>query len=795
MEPHDVPPPPYSETDIYASSSVDNQSNAASTRPHLSQADDASSSRSNIIYTPPDTPQDSHHAFTGAEDCQTTASAQVYFDTRSATDHLMASAPIVHTISVSDDPSPVDFPYPSWAASRDVNQQDWRTFINYLIPDYADKANIGIMDRKLRSSETGSPTPSTPAAAREAAPEPQLDELKSSSVRRRLTNTVKEWNGGFFGPRAVSIRLLEETSTSEPKARMPSDAGSAERGLGVASSSPAAPQGRGGWREQLAQRLGMDINERGLRMGPLTIDGDRVAFGSTLEMDSRGVRWNGRDIAEQWSGGDRHHAAGMSRGRGTGRWWQHDGIGHPARRGGGGGGGGGPFDHNTYGHARRRSQSRSSQSSDSSSSSSDSNSTMSSIGSLPDWDDLRDSQIPVVKQSVEAWLARPDHIVTKAELKRAKSEIKAAKSLPQPAVASDARQREEIKNLLSRFSDLKKHQATSVKKARREARAQKRAERRSKKARNRGEKKEQRRHRREHRRAERELGRQQRRQGKTPEVPLRDQQARPQQPPAPPIPPFIPGAHPVSPFPMAPDHPFGPGRSAGGSPGFSLSGGGGGGWGRGYHHQWPPHQHQHHHHQHAATAESSRAQAEAAREQAFEARVRAHEQAVQARAHAHEMAVHQRAMAHEQAARARAQAAVQRDLAHSQAAAAVASATRQQIQTQTQSQAQAQQERYAAKYRAAQALEQEMEAKRVALRSLQESAEAEAIAAAKAGRGDEKRAGGPSQTESNAEALEREIEDLGCRIEELIFEADEEFAKTLEQEDGRDEKSKVRWLE
>lgn len=757
MEPHDVPPPPYSETDIYASSDHhSSSSDPALTRPHT-QADDASSSRSNIIYTPPDTPQDSHHAFSGAEDVQTTASAQVYFDARAPADHLRASAPIVHTISVSDDPCPADFPLPAWAASRDVNPQDWRTFINYLIPDYADKANISIIDRKSREGDG----PSASAAPRDA---PRLDDLKSSS-QRRLADTVREWNGGFFGPRGVSIRLLEETSTSEPKARMPSGSVAGVQERDAPQQQPQQQQG--GWRSMLSQRLGMTINDRGLRMGPLTIDNDRVAFGSSFEADGRGVRWNGRDIAEQFSSGGGRGRGRVRDARGRGRWWHDGGASHPHPHGGA---------HMFSTQGRRRSQSVSS---DSSSSSSDSASTVSSIGSLPDWDDLRDSQMPVVRSSVEAWLARPEHIVTKAELKRAKAEIKAAKSLSQPAAPADPRQREEIRSLLSRFGDLKKHQRAGLKTARKQAKAQRRAEKRTRKARNRGERKEERRHKREHKRAEREQSRQRRRNGKAPELPS--------QHPEPPamVPPFAPGAHPAHPFPA--EHQYGPGPSVfgpgrSGGPGFPFSGG----WGRGGHHhhqQWPPapsHPH--------PTAEGSRAAAQshavAAREQAFQARVAAHEQAIQARARAHEMAVHHRAAAHEEAVRARAQAAEHRDRAHSQAEQARASAA-----------AEAARERYAAKYRAAEALEQEMEGKRVALRALQESAEAVAIAEARNGRGDQKRAC-PSPMERNAEALERELEDLGCRIEELVFEADEEFAKSLENESStRDEKSKVRWVE
>ncbi|KAK6064745.1 hypothetical protein SCUP515_11627 [Seiridium cupressi] len=828
MEPHDIPPPPYSETDIYSGS--DHHLPLAPTDVN-SLADDtstaASSSHSNIIYTPPDTPQDS--AFAGAEDLQTTASAQVYFDTRAASTHRNSSFPIIHPIIVADDPTPSEFPYPNWAAERDVTQQDWRTFINYLIPDFADKANACIIDRKLRASEDGDARSS--ASTRDAT-EAQLDQLRSSSQRRRFQDTVKEWNAGFFGPRGVTIRLVEGSSAGEPKARMPGEWDSSfDAGTGSSrdASQPAAsgPTGeeRGGWRSLFGQRFAMNADDRGFRFGPITIDGDRIAIGNAFEADSGGVRWNGRDVSEHMPGG---HDRGRGWGSGRGRWWHDLGDSHRQRRGGRGGPGG-----------RHRSRSVHSSSSVSTSSSSDSDSTVSSIGSLPDWDDLKDSQLPVVKQSVEAWLARPEQTVTKADLKRAKVEIKAAKSLPQPA-SVDTAQREEIKALLSLFDDLKKHQRVNLRAATKQRRAERKAERRTRRCRNRGERHEERRHRREHRRAEREMGRQQRRRGGALDTvpPVPQSGAQMPMPPHPPAPgpshsaPFVPptapapagqGIPPVPPVSnFGPGSFFGPGRSGG--PGFPF---GGGSWGN-YSHHRGPWQHspptpegsraQPVDYRQAAQAhvqayrDAAQAQAQAYREaasaqarayteaaqakaQANQAKAQAKQQADQGNIQAKQQANQAKAQAKQQAEQAKAQAKQQAEQAKAQAKQQKAQAKKQVKGKTVQTQAPTAQGTYSAKYREVEQLEQQIKGKGLTLQALQQSMESESIAAARAGNGDQKRAE-PSQTELDAEALENEIVELSLRIEDLVVKADEELARNMEREENeRMNEGKVRWLD
>ncbi|ORY63011.1 uncharacterized protein BCR38DRAFT_219280 [Pseudomassariella vexata] len=473
MEPHDIPPPPYSETDIYSHAGHSPVTRRPSSN---NNADDASiaasSSHSNIIYTPPGTPRDTQHSFAGHDDYHTsTASAQAYFDSRPTTGRVLVPT-VVHQITISDNSAPTDFPYPSWAAARQIMEQDWQTFINYLMPDYAARANSRIIDRKLRA-EAEDYVPSSVKGHAEA----QLDQIKGSNdasqQKQSLEDTVNEWNAGFFAPRGVSIRLSIKTLPSGSR-RMP---GAWDDGFdaNTAAAPEPASQARRGFRNFLNNpRFSMDRLGHNLRIGPLTIDGDRVAIGNSFEADGRGVRWNGRQIGAATPGGP-FFGAGIDGGdAGTPVHRQErkfrDSGRHQSR------------EHQYGGRGARdgRRYRSSSTSSDSSNSTSYSVSTVSSIGSLPDWDDLRDAQLTVVKTSITDWLSNPEQPVSKAAFKRAKAQIKAAKSAPVPPSVS-VNQRQEVKQILAQWNTLKKTQKAARKAAKKETRAQKKALRKARK--------------------------------------------------------------------------------------------------------------------------------------------------------------------------------------------------------------------------------------------------------------------------------------------------------------------------
>ncbi|KAH8156335.1 hypothetical protein CIB48_g11912, partial [Xylaria polymorpha] len=516
MEPHnglDCPPPPYSETDIYSHShgSRNHQSSGADDDESIAP----SSSNSNIIFTPPESPRDTQYSFAGpSSDQHSTTSAQAYFDSRPP--NRPPGPNITISLEVTPDASPSDFPYPKRALDRDITEQDWQTFINYLIPEHAARANSHIIDRKLRAAGDSQPSASDDVV------EAQLAPLKSSENPQNIDAVTREWNHGFFEPRGVTIRQTLPAEPAEPaeptaeEAQTPQNEASraASADAGQNQSQPEQPDSW--WRQQPGSWWrnpfgSVDANNGSLHIGPLHVEGDRVALGSTFEADRNGVRWRG---------GPNSHPLFEASSRGV-HWGEQPGPipGHPH-----------PFDHHRGGHPwagpfggrgrgrdrehghGRRDHSRNSTSSSSSLSSSDSDS---SIGSLPDWDSLKDTQLPVTKRSVQGWLSHPDQPVTKVMLKQAKAEIKAAKSaLPPPRDPSwdQAREslRREVKDLLQQFKVLKRQQKATKRATRKELRQQKRAARQERRERRRAEKHD-RRGERATRRAEREAERHARR--------------------------------------------------------------------------------------------------------------------------------------------------------------------------------------------------------------------------------------------------------------------------------------------
>lgn len=761
----DPPPPPYSETDIYSRSG---RAPGARTGPNDDDASaDASSSRSTTIYTPPETPRESHHNFSGGDDHHTVASAHSYFESRPTLTTRPSGHNLVISLAIADDASPDDFPYPGWASAHDTTEQDWQTFLNYLLPDHASRANSQVLERKLRAEKDAQSSTTEKSVA-----EAQLDQIKSSSDSqsqplRDIDTMIHEWNDGFFGPRGVTIQRTQTPASQHLPTVDP-------------QSEPQTQSQEQATRSRWNPFRPFAANSGGLRIGRLTIDGDRVSFGDSFEVDRNGVRWNNpstEDHRPMFDNGvrgdiprgpgpfDGFHGGrgrcfddqGIGRGRG-GRWWR---AGH---------------NHHHYGLRDHSPNSHSS-----SSSASDSGSD-SSIGSLPDWDDLKDNQLPVTKQSISAWLAHPEQPVTREMLKAARSSIKAAKNAPPPTndpawdVSREA-MRQEVRALLTRFKELKREQKKSLKAMKRERRTVKR----ERKERRRAEKRERRTHERDFRQAERENRRHARRGGHF------DHGASLPHHPNPYIPnvPNVPGA----PGFFGPNHFSGPGFFGGGMRGGPFGG----------NRPWEAHA------QHARRqAELARAhgleQAELARAEAESARARAQSQAEAARAEARRTAdasrAHAesvRAHAQSQAERARADALRTAEAARAQAAATAATAAAMwtsgassyasvYAQPQPQPTGTTVAGGSSNKYETADALEAQIVAKANALLTLRDTIEQEQIEAARRGHGDDK---GKSKTQAQqeAEALEREIENLGRDVERLRFEADEELARKMAEEE------------
>jgi hypothetical protein len=108
-----------------------------------------------------------------------------------------------------------------------------------------------------------------------------------------------------------------------------------------------------------------------------------------------------------------------------------------------------------------------------------------SEGSLPDAGDLKASQLPLMKQSLLAWLDHPDQPVSKAAIKNLKNNLRGAKSVRKLESQELADLKTEIKALMKAFRDIKKSRRAQRKammkerrKERKEARAWRREERR-----------------------------------------------------------------------------------------------------------------------------------------------------------------------------------------------------------------------------------------------------------------------------------------------------------------------------
>lgn len=564
--PVDVPPPPYSETDIYSNSAgrspILGQSQTlpirqrTSSHNSLNVHDDASSATSNseVIYTPPLTPHSSpsniqpfrspnpagsndgflspgyrnnlQNCASVASDHITSASAEAYFESRPVAAGVDLSRELHHVITIRPGSSPMDFSYQQKWATRDIRLDDWHTFLNYLLPNYAGESNENLIDRKLRAEGIENDAESRSAqsekdgkpAANTSPVVAQLEQIRlEEQPGQSSSETVREWNEGFFAPRGMTIHL-EQTSSAQDEPRMP---GSWDQSFNNASPSPEQQQtGSGGrWWQSLPR---FESSNGRLRVGGVSIDNDRISIGDRFVADSRGLRigglvaddrglsLHGRDLFGGTSQRARGQPPAPLSSAPPGPSYGHPpippmpsmppmppmpmapgyGFSHP-----------GPppgfafedrADHRPHhqsddcgrgrgysrqGISRHRSSSSASSSSSSSSSSSDSND---SIGSLPDYDDLKDSQIPVTRSYLQDWLSHPENAITRATVKEANENIKAAKqqSRNAAAVVISTSERKEVHAMLGQWERVKRQQKSTRKQLRKERRAARRAEKR-----------------------------------------------------------------------------------------------------------------------------------------------------------------------------------------------------------------------------------------------------------------------------------------------------------------------------
>jgi hypothetical protein len=461
------PPPPYTETD-FSNSATSHVDNASIPGQSISEYDAASSTSDPTIYTPPYTPDGDRSNHLGSlpggfdnvlsHTSAVAASALAYFESRPVL-HFSKDTLLVHMINITNDTQPSDIPFPEpeekWL-ERDVLPQDWETFVNYLIPHHTYASNHDVAERKLKAELidermqrlTLDPNDTSRTDLRQV--DAQLEPLRRSHTEEGVysdVNTVIDvWNQGFFGPRNIFVEASEpqpEDSTRAMPGSWTNDPAEAE--ANGQSQAPQCTSRRGFGRPWMrADNSGFHIgrnmisaDDNGFRIGNLlAADGQ----GFKLRADARGFRIGGHHRGFH----PEHHPVHMRasfRGR--------------------------PLAREFSSRMAQRGRSHSTSSSFSSGASS-----LESAGSLPDYDHLKDAQLPVAKQAVKDWLNHPDQLITKQTVKQISQEIKAAKSGNGNIDEADRDTlRKEVRDLFKEFRAVKKSQKKAWKAAKRERRS------------------------------------------------------------------------------------------------------------------------------------------------------------------------------------------------------------------------------------------------------------------------------------------------------------------------------------
>ncbi|UKZ65736.1 uncharacterized protein TrAtP1_006929 [Trichoderma atroviride] len=487
----EVPPPPYSETDVYSNSNGSRSPRpaAAETPSHgfVPVDDAASSTADDVIYTPPLSPQNTSDAGQSA--------ASLYFERRPVPQpNATAREPLVHAIEVNDASRPDDFPYQNDWAARDISALDWSTFVNFLLPDHSTRQNEAILHRKLRDemqSNSGSTNDTTSQVEAQlgrnadAGTTPSPDAVQR---RRNVEATVLQWNDGFFNPRGIQVNLEPRRA---PSTQMPGawETNVDQRSESAQSSHTAGRSEPSSW----SPWSGLVMDENGIRLGNSFMDESGIRLGNSfvadsnglrignLIMDDKGIRYgNSKGPSQQQSRQPTTDAGQDVRGRAANQGSQPD---------------------NKKDHKRS--------SSCSSVSSLSSMSSVSSIGSLPSYDDVPQRSIQVYLARLQDWTDHPEQYRSKQDVKQLKADLKSVPMCDGSISEADKKAlKAQIKALASVWRQIKKTQRKERRALKKERRAQRRAE-----------WKEKRQHKKEMRKAEREARKEARREVAAPPPP------------------------------------------------------------------------------------------------------------------------------------------------------------------------------------------------------------------------------------------------------------------------------------
>lgn len=513
-----LPPPPYSETDLYSASSGPRSPGETATSPHTVDAvattqpiSDAASSVDQAESIPHYTPTSSVFLSQHDDvDHGSATSAAAYFESRPAPAMAWTSV-LVRTLMITAITSHNDLPYdPEWQM-RGVTPTDWTTFLNFLIPDYISRVNNNVAEQKLQAEQVderlehltlgsvGSRRTDTSQAEAQLSPLRKQEFSNEASFLANVAAVVTEWNEGFFGPRGIEVRYLEpEPQENSPSISMPGTWNSYGQEDAAGPSSAAGQTPTTSFPPFLNSALFPSAGDttRSFRMGPIIADRNGFRIGSGLVADKNGFRLgqglvadkngfrlgqalvadkNGFRLGQSFVadsngvrvGGPRGIVAdrnGLSIwGRGFGRQDRvpsdaKEGISPQPEQ-----------DDFERGRSCGQNGGRHSRDLSVSSSSSTSSSSSASVGSLPDYDHMKGSQLAVARQSLLDWLDHPDQPVTREAVQQLRRDLKDAKKNGQPITTSQdvTALRREVKDLMKQFKQLKKTQRATRKEMRR----------------------------------------------------------------------------------------------------------------------------------------------------------------------------------------------------------------------------------------------------------------------------------------------------------------------------------------
>ncbi|KAG6173767.1 hypothetical protein E4U51_004444 [Claviceps purpurea] len=512
-----APPPPYSESNTYTSSP----------RTGLAPLDDAASCLSfssssgtgdHVIYTPPMTPRTSssahHYRNSPQQDQMLRAQYSVtrYFDSRrvpATVDISLQRDTFIVGLHVQDSSVPGHFPYQDGLAARDVTRQDWATFMNFLLPGHATKGIEAIWEREPTSegiSEHGAAAGSMSSWSRAEPPFNTMHEehpvVAAAARKRAIRGTVQQWNEEFFGPRGIHL-VLEQDFGPHVQQEVEACTTSLE-GLSFDDyhSGILPPEDSKGTSTEDHKGASMEQDQAGQEYDKVGSPGRQTggpnSDNKTFSQDTPGdppasmgsFSWS-VDGNSGWCRSDRgedlYSANDTPHGHpGPGLFEQRERGSHepphyesspPAHA---------HVHEETRGRARHsrddKKQPRALSTSSTASSITSSYSASSSVGSLPDYNDIQEHQLPLYAARLQDWASHPEQIRTKRDIEALKAELKSLKRPPgttpsdQVPYVNKRALKGQIKALQAQWRGIKKSQRHSRKAHKRERRQRRRAE-------------------------------------------------------------------------------------------------------------------------------------------------------------------------------------------------------------------------------------------------------------------------------------------------------------------------------